>query len=68
MDVISYLLFIFTLIIFIRTRKNHVDKTMKTKSEKSSYSKQVKTDKPEKSKKRTEKNRNKEIIPFFSLY
>jgi len=34
---ISYLLFVFTLIIFIRTRKIQVDKTMKTKSEKSSY-------------------------------
>ena len=36
MYVISYLLFVFTLIIFIRTRKNQVDKTMKTRSEKSS--------------------------------
>jgi hypothetical protein len=32
-----------------------VDKTMKTKSEKSSYSEQVKTDKPEKSKKKNRK-------------
>ena len=34
--VISYLLFVFTFIIFIRTRKNQVEKTIKTKSEKSS--------------------------------
>jgi hypothetical protein len=45
-----------------------VEKTMKIKSEKSSYSEQVKTDKPEKTKKRTEKKLNKEIVPFFSLY
>jgi hypothetical protein len=44
MDVIFYLLFVCTLIIFIRTRKNQVEETMKTKSEKSSYSEQVKTD------------------------
>ena len=31
MHVISYLLFVFTFIIFIRTRKNQVEKTMKTK-------------------------------------
>ena len=34
MDLISYLLFVFTLIIFLRTRKNQVNKTMKTRSEK----------------------------------
>jgi hypothetical protein len=33
MDVITYLLFVFTLIIFIRTWKIQVEKTMKTKSE-----------------------------------
>ena len=37
MDVISYLLFVFTFIIFIKTQKIQVEKTMKTKLEKSSY-------------------------------
>jgi hypothetical protein len=40
MVMISYLLFVFTLIIFIRTRKNQVDKIMKN-SKKSSYCKNI---------------------------
>jgi hypothetical protein len=67
MDVISYLLFVFTLIIFIRTRKDHVEKTMETKSEKYYRSKLKRTNQKKKSEKRIEKKLNKEILPFFPL-
>jgi hypothetical protein len=41
MAVISYLLFVFTLIIFIRTRKKQVEKTMKRNKKKSSKCKNI---------------------------